>query len=271
MEPTLSGRRPISLSIADAWLAMPAPSKLWWPTNRSRHGAQGGQAIRWMMPTYIVRRWGGELSSSTVRTTRRGPYLESSTRGLSISRIQRSGNTDAGLVRVRTWLVTEGLRVIGPHLNDGDRLVVPPDSYFALGGKPPTLLRQRETGFIPVSHILGSAQPRSISHRSGGGIRWSRRGKALRVSYSDKIPHLMRNTPRPSTARSRLPRSVVAEGDQSRRQRRVPRRLERVVLIVLEPPVIAAHRRCKVVSLQDDPQRANRRLRERAGVGRKRQ
>jgi signal peptidase I len=67
-----------------------------------------------------------------------------------------------------------------PTLNDWGPLVVPPDSYFALGDNRNTSYDSRETGFIPVSHILGRASHIYLSIDPAGGIRWSRLGKALR-------------------------------------------------------------------------------------------
>jgi len=93
----------------------------------------------------------------------------------------RSG--DEYVSQMRVWqiphLVGRGPTGYIPSTRDWGPLVVPPDSFFAIGDNRDESYDSRFYGFVPLANI--AAQPRLIyfSFEPGSGVRWRRIGRRI--------------------------------------------------------------------------------------------
>lgn len=91
--------------------------------------------------------------------------------------------------RMRAWQVAHNPALdtasYAPDVQDWGPLVVPPDSFFALGDNRDASYDSRYVGFIPLNRVLG--QPRVIylslakdTTGSATGVRWARLGMRVK-------------------------------------------------------------------------------------------
>jgi signal peptidase I len=107
-----------------------------------------------------------------------------------IIHIDKTRSEDAVQRRhMRSWQVAHTVALdtalYAPDLQDWGPVVVPPDSFFALGDNRDASYDSRYYGFVPMTRVLG--QPRVIylsleKDRSGSviGVRWARIGARVR-------------------------------------------------------------------------------------------
>ena len=95
------------------------------------------------------------------------------------------GPTSAVVNAIVVFIQPSEVDAYAPDLQDWGPLVVPPDSFFALGDNRDASYDSRYYGFIPMSRVLG--KPRVIylsleKDTSGSvtGLRWARIGARVR-------------------------------------------------------------------------------------------
>jgi len=90
---------------------------------------------------------------------------------------------DRYVSQMRAWQVshlvhTDAARYL-PTTRDWGPLVVPPDSFFAIGDNRDESYDSRFFGFIPLANISGRPRVIYFSYESGVGIRWKRLGHRI--------------------------------------------------------------------------------------------
>lgn len=87
------------------------------------------------------------------------------------------------LAQMRRWqlqhLLAPDDSAYNPDLDTWGPLVVPQDSFFALGDTRNASYDSRHYGFVPYSHIVGRPRYVYFSRDQGGAIRWARLGTRI--------------------------------------------------------------------------------------------
>jgi len=90
---------------------------------------------------------------------------------------------DRYVSQMRAWQVPHLIHTDAAHYlpttRDWGPLVVPPDSFFAMGDNRDESYDSRFFGFIPLTSIAGKPRVIYFSYESGVGIRWHRLGHRI--------------------------------------------------------------------------------------------